>query len=301
MMAVISTTHERTESMILSDEEIRYYRAILAWEPGYAEEVAKKKMFLKGPVSGEFRILILGSKGCGKTAMLTRFRRGSFAGEGQPPNIEEEYGCRHRIEIQDRIYKVDVLELAPSQLAEGNLLQHAVAITEAAVLMYDVRSRESFLLAQDLHYRIQQVLETDERQYYGIILVGNKADGEDEMDYREVTEGEGYELARSIGLGPHRCLFRETSANTGENVDGVFVSLGAELLRLRRLAQERREEAEVELARMAATAETDSQDLDVSPKRAAKWRLWSQTWRRRTSREPTMKRTVEVVGKYMSL
>ncbi|KAI0479651.1 P-loop containing nucleoside triphosphate hydrolase protein [Xylaria cf. heliscus] len=293
----MSDIDEKSESMILSQEEKRYYRALLAWEPSDAEEHPKQKTGPKQPAAGQFRVLILGSKGCGKTAILTRFCKGSFTGEGQPPNPEYERGCQRRIEIQDKIYVVDALELAPDQLSEGQYLRHAVAITEAVVLIYDVRSRDSFSLIKDLHRRIQEALLQDQRRHYALILVGNKADGgEDGKDenYRAVTEGEGYELACNIGYGRTRCAFRETSARTGENVDSIFVLLGAELLRSRYLARQRQEQeqdqeqAEAEgIALMRAISEADGYDADKASKRGAKWRVWSRF--RRASEDATRK------------
>jgi len=160
--------------------------------------------------------------------------------------------------------------------------------------MYDVRSRDSFVLIQDLHRRIQEVLTVDKRQHYGLILVGNKADG-DEDDKgdgpRMVSEGEGYELARNLAGGLHRCAFRETSAKTGGNVDNIFVVLGSEVLKLRRLTQQRREQAE-ELARMAAMTDVDGKNLDEAPKRLPKWRVWSRPWFRRASEDVAGKAAV---------
>ncbi|KAI0439099.1 P-loop containing nucleoside triphosphate hydrolase protein [Xylaria telfairii] len=265
---------EKLELMILSQEEKRYYRALLAWKPSDAEENAKQKAAPERPVAGQFRVLVLGSKGCGKTAILTRFCKGSFAGEGQPPNPKYKRGCQHRIEIKDQIYVVDALELAPEQLFEGQYLRHAVAITEAVVMIYDVRSRDSFALIQEIHQRIQEALSQDQRQHYALILVGNKADGgedDENENHRVVTEGEGYELACNIGYGRARCAFRETSARTGENVDGLFVLLGTELLKSRRLTQQREEQAEAEdIAIMRA-----GYDVDKSPKREPRWRVWT--------------------------
>ncbi|KAI1738902.1 P-loop containing nucleoside triphosphate hydrolase protein [Xylaria scruposa] len=276
----MSDIDEKLEPMVLSDEEKRYYRALLAWKPSDAEKYTKQEAAPERLVAGQFRVLILGSKGCGKTALLTRFCKGSFTGEGQPPNPEYERGCQHRIEIKDQTYVVDALELAPEQLSEGQYLQHAVAITEAVVMIYDVRSRDSFVLIQDLNERIQEALLQDQRQHYALILVGNKADsGGDgkEEDHRVVTEGEGYELACNIAYGRTRCAFRETSARTGENVDSLFVLLGTELLKLRRLTQQRQEQAEAEdIAIMRALSEPNGYGVDKSPKREAKWRVWTR-------------------------
>ncbi|KAI0545284.1 P-loop containing nucleoside triphosphate hydrolase protein [Xylaria curta] len=301
---------DKLEPMILSDEEKRYYRALLAWKPSDAEKDTKQEAAPERLVAGQFRVLILGSKGCGKTALLTRvsvhlidliwnmipntfikFCKGSFIGEGQPPNPEYERGCQHRIEIKDQTYVVDALELAPEQLSEGQYLRHAVAITEAVVMIYDVRSRDSFALIQDLHERIQEALLQDQRQHYALILVGNKADsGRDgkKENHRAVTEGEGYELACNIGYGRTRCAFRETSARTGENVDSLFVLLGTELLKLRRLTQQRQEQAEAEdIAIMRALSEENGYGVDKSPKREAKWRVWTRF--RRTSEDTARK------------
>ncbi|KAI0196982.1 P-loop containing nucleoside triphosphate hydrolase protein [Astrocystis sublimbata] len=282
--AMLSELDERLESMILSDEEKRYYRALLQWEPKDAEEHTGKKKAQERPIAGQFRVLILGSKGCGKTAILTRFSEGSFTSEGQPSNRERESGCQHTLEIKDQTYVVDALELAPDQLFEEQYLQHAVAITEAVVLIYDVRSRDSFNLVLKLHGKIREALFQGKREHYGMMLVGNKADGgesEKEGTCRVVSEGEGYELACNIGYGRTRCAFREASARTGENVDGIFTLLGTELLRSRRVAQQRQEQAEAEhLAILRAMSEADVYEAEELPRKVAKWQVWRKCFRR---------------------
>ncbi|KAI1302069.1 P-loop containing nucleoside triphosphate hydrolase protein [Xylaria venustula] len=269
----MSESDEKKESMTLSREERRYFRALLEWEPNNVQVLTRRRTLSpERPLAGRFRILILGSKGCGKTAILTRFCKDSFAGEGQPPDPECERGCQRKIEIKDQTYVVDALELTTGQLSEGHYLRHAVAITEAAVLTYDVRSRDSFALARELYQRIQEALEVDERQHYSLVLAGNKADSSEEdreAGSRVVTEGEGYELACHLG-GGRSCAFRETSARTGENVDTLFFLLGNELLKLRQLAQEQTDDIPEE-----ATEQVDDYGLDKTPKKAPKWRVAS--------------------------
>ncbi|KAI1438410.1 P-loop containing nucleoside triphosphate hydrolase protein [Xylaria sp. CBS 124048] len=273
----MSSREEKAESVIFTEEERRYFRALLAWEPSHVD-LARKRSTPERPVAGRFRVLMLGSQGCGKTAILTRLCNGGFTGEGQPHNLDHERGCQRRIEIKGQSYIVDALELAPSQLSESQCLQHAVGMTEAAILTYDIRSRDSFDIIQDLYRRIEETLAVDKRQHYGFILIGNKADddeAEDEnMSPRMVTEAEGYELARTLGEGRTRCAFRETSARTGHNVDGLFVLLATELLKLRRLSQERRARAE-ELARRVAMGQVPAQGSD---NKVVKWRIWARPW-----------------------
>ncbi|KAI0974077.1 P-loop containing nucleoside triphosphate hydrolase protein [Xylaria arbuscula] len=269
----MSDSDEKKESMTFSEEERRYFRAILDWEPNNVQVLTRRRSLSpERPLAGRFRILILGSKGCGKTAILTRFCKDRFAGEGQPPDPEYERGCQRKIEIKDQTYVVDALELTAGQLSEGHYLRHAVAITEAAVLTYDVRSRDSFALARELYQRIQDALVVDERHHYSLVLAGNKADSDEEDredGNRMVTEGEGYELACLLG-GGRSCAFRETSARTGENVDTLFFLLGTELLKLRQLAHDQTDDVAEE-----DVEQTNGYELNKNIKKAPKWRVAS--------------------------
>lgn len=68
-------------SMIFTDEEARYLRAVLKWQEKLPEDNVTSWMLNgmripeKKPV-GEFRILVIGAQGVGKTSILTTVRRG---------------------------------------------------------------------------------------------------------------------------------------------------------------------------------------------------------------------------------
>ncbi|KAI0152925.1 P-loop containing nucleoside triphosphate hydrolase protein [Xylariaceae sp. FL1272] len=283
-------------SIVWSDEEKRYFRALLSWQPSMADEhVSKDQHAPKLPVAGEFRILILGSQGVGKTAILTRFCKRRFTATDQMLDSESQRGHRRKIQIQDHLYTADILEVSQKQLCEADYFQHAVALTEAAVLAYDVRSRDSFDLVQELHERIQQSLSEHHRQDYGMILVGNKTDSVDEDTHvdRAVTWGEGYQLARSLGSETTHCAFIETSARTGENIDQVFTLLGRELLHLRELAQQREKQSGT-LARASLNLGNPHESENGTAKRAnMTWRVFSRpSWLRRSSDNTARKTAV---------
>lgn len=67
-------------SMIFTDEEARYLRAVLKWQEKPPEDNVASwmlnglRMAEKKPV-GEFRILVIGAHGVGKTSILTTVRR----------------------------------------------------------------------------------------------------------------------------------------------------------------------------------------------------------------------------------
>lgn len=63
--------------MVWSEEETKYLKALLTFDPSRNEEAQKKNkkkttaVEEKQPV-GEFRILVVGAKGCGKTSIVTK-------------------------------------------------------------------------------------------------------------------------------------------------------------------------------------------------------------------------------------
>ncbi|KAI1372042.1 P-loop containing nucleoside triphosphate hydrolase protein [Hypoxylon crocopeplum] len=273
-----------TDYMVFSEEEIRYYKALLSWKPSDEENALEKKSRLLERPTGQFMFLVLGTKGCGKTSILERvirpvkhhtisneaqFCHGTIAGEDRPPGIEEqERGYRQTMRIEDQAYIVNALELPSRDLRDEECLKQAVQLTEAAVLVYDVKSRASFRFIQDVHNLIHGMI--GDSRMYGVILVGSNSDCEDEQ--REVPWVEGYKLAESFKLG---CTFLETSAKTGDNIDKLFPQLGKEVLELRWIERQRRDHVE----RREAAAQ---HAVDFSPvKRVARWRSWTRPWLQR--------------------
>ena len=108
---------------------------------------------------------------------------------------------------------------------------------EGFLLVYSITSRQSF---EEIQQFQQQILRVKDRDYFPIIIVGNKCDLEAE---REVTKQgalftskernteadktiEGEALARSMS-----CKFIETSAKTRTNVDNAFYDIVREIRR----------------------------------------------------------------------
>lgn len=72
----------KMRSIVWSEEESNYLRALLAWEEPIPDSVLNRRLGearskpaeRKRPVD-EFRVLVVGAKGTGKTSILTRVRR----------------------------------------------------------------------------------------------------------------------------------------------------------------------------------------------------------------------------------
>ncbi|KAJ1549876.1 Ras GTPase, partial [Nowakowskiella sp. JEL0078] len=91
---------------------------------------------------------------------------------------------------------------------------------EGFLCVYSITNRYSF---DEIRGFYSQILRVKDRDYYPIIIVGNKCDLENE---RQVSTAEGRDLARSYG-----CKFIETSAKRKINVDEAFYGLVREIRR----------------------------------------------------------------------
>jgi len=94
---------------------------------------------------------------------------------------------------------------------------------EGFLLVYSITSRQSF---EEIMTFQQQILRVKDKDYFPIIVVGNKCDLEGE---RQVSKQEGESLARSFG-----CKFIETSAKSRINVDNAFYDIVREIRRYNR-------------------------------------------------------------------
>ncbi|KAK3360099.1 P-loop containing nucleoside triphosphate hydrolase protein [Lasiosphaeria hispida] len=303
-------------SFVWTADEAKYLKAVLRWQDtpedektraaaaaAAATEAAERR---RRQPAGEFRILVIGARGSGKTSILTRFGNGTFRGEGEPPDPFYERGCRHPVDIEGVAYVVDALEMPSKHLLSNPMLEQALNITEAAVLVYDVRDPASLRLAEGLaefmRDNIGNAAGGKPPRDYALMLVGNKSDVDDEE--RAVSWAAGSKAATAIkvpgrlgsgllpspaagaGAGPAGlltpaavgCAFLEVSAKTGDNIDKVFPQMGREILRIKKLNEQRREQAE-RLARQAAAAQQAAQE--PMKKKLGLWRMISTPFFRR--------------------
>ncbi|KAK0728566.1 hypothetical protein B0T26DRAFT_637688 [Lasiosphaeria miniovina] len=207
-------------SVVWTAEEAKYLKALLRWQdaapPRHPEDDRRPRTAAAAPVTasemerrrqkqqqseqqpvGEFRVLVVGARGTGKTAILTR------------------------VSSDGRVYVVDALEMPSKHLLSNPMLAQAVDITEAAVLVYDVGNAASLRLAEGLaEFVLDHITSSGPGgRHYGLLLVGNKSDLDDSIATKTAAP----------------CPFLEVSAKTGANVDAIFKLVAYDILRLRRL------------------------------------------------------------------
>ncbi len=124
--------------------------------------------------------------------------------------------------IDDETALLDVLDTA-GQEEYSAMREQYMRTGEGFLLVYSITSRQSF---EEIMTFQQQILRVKDKDYFPIILVGNKCDLEGE---RQVSREEGAQLARQFG-----CKFIETSAKSRINVENAFYDLVREIRRYNR-------------------------------------------------------------------
>lgn len=157
-------------------------------------------------------LMVCGSAGVGKSALVLRYALGRFV-EEYDPTIEDNFsketivdGEECLLEILDTVGWEDRCLYVPDSYIKK---------TEGFLILYTINSRSSFLETAGIK---DLILRNKRRDRVPIVLVAARSDIPDRE--RQVTTEEGEEKAKSFG-----CPFVETSAKTDFNVDIAFHEL----------------------------------------------------------------------------
>jgi len=170
----------------------------------------------------EYRLIVVGDGGVGKSCLTLQFIQGIFVSE-YDPTIEDSYRKHCTIDNEDAL--LDILDTA-GQDEYSAMRAHYMRSGEGFLLVYSITSRSSFEAVNDFY---QQILRIKDKDTFPVILVANKSDLEYE---RQVGMNEGRELARRLNC---KCI--ETSAKQRFNVDEAFSTIVREIRRYNRVQQ----------------------------------------------------------------
>lgn len=162
----------------------------------------------------QFKVVLLGESAVGKSSLVLRFVKREFH-EYQESTIGAAF-LTQTVQIDDTTVKFEIWDTA------GQERYHSLAPmyyrgAQAALIVYDITSKESFLKAQNWVRELQRQANAN----IVIALVGNKLDL---ASKRNVENSEAKEYAEENNL-----LFMETSAKTAINVVEVFTAIATRL------------------------------------------------------------------------
>eukprot|EP00041_Stephanoeca_diplocostata_P012214 m.203794 g.203794 ORF g.203794 m.203794 type:complete len:189 (+) comp18861_c1_seq2:196-762(+) len=166
----------------------------------------------------EYKLVVLGSGGVGKSALTVQFVQGIFV-EKYDPTIEDSY--RKQVEVDGQQCMLEILDTAGTEQFTA-MRDLYMKNGQGFVLVYSITAQSTFGDLSELRDQILRVKDTDD---VPLVLVGNKCDLEDE---RVVGKDQGQTLANSF----KNCTFLETSAKMKINVNQIFYDLVTQINRM---------------------------------------------------------------------
>ncbi|EAY09069.1 small GTP-binding protein, putative [Trichomonas vaginalis G3] len=167
-------------------------------------------------MSGNFKFIVIGSSGVGKTAILKRLVDDIFTGESQS-TIGVEF-IATTIEVDGQPVKLQIWDTA----GQERFRSIAKAYFRSAVgvlLVFDLTDRKSF---EDLNQWLNDVHSLCDPNAV-VTLIGNKSDLHTS---RAITQSEAEAFAQM-----HQLTYLETSALGGDNVQEAFQRTAASVYR----------------------------------------------------------------------
>ncbi|XP_015676528.1 GTP-binding protein Di-Ras2 [Protobothrops mucrosquamatus] len=161
--------------------------------------------------SNDYRVVVFGAGGVGKSSLVLRFVKGTFR-DSYIPTIEDTY--RQVISCDKSICTLQITDTTGSHQFPA-MQRLSISKGHAFILVYSVTSRQSLEELKPIYEQICQI--KGDTESIPIMLVGNKSD---EDHNREVQTADGEAMAKKW-----KCAFMETSAKMNHNVKELFQEL----------------------------------------------------------------------------
>ncbi|KAG8013013.1 GTP-binding protein Di-Ras2, partial [Nibea albiflora] len=160
--------------------------------------------------SNDYRVVVFGAGGVGKSSLVLRFVKGTFR-DTYIPTVEDTY--RQVISCDKSVCTLQITDTTGSHQFPA-MQRLSISKGHAFILVYSITSKQSL---EELKPIYQQVLAIKGNvEAIPIMLVGNKSD----ETQREVETKDGEAQANQW-----KCAFMETSAKTNHNVTELFQEL----------------------------------------------------------------------------
>eukprot|EP00123_Amoebidium_parasiticum_P000667 comp11533_c0_seq1/m.5990 comp11533_c0_seq1/g.5990 ORF comp11533_c0_seq1/g.5990 comp11533_c0_seq1/m.5990 type:complete len:184 (-) comp11533_c0_seq1:472-1023(-) len=158
----------------------------------------------------EYKLVVLGSGGVGKSALTVQFVQGIFV-EKYDPTIEDSY--RKQVEVDQQQCMLEILDTAGTEQFTA-MRDLYMKNGQGFALVYSITAQSTFNDLEDLR---EQILRVKDMENVPMVLCGNKCDLEDERV-----------IGKDVGNGRARqwnCAFLECSAKSKVNVAEIFYTL----------------------------------------------------------------------------
>ena len=156
-----------------------------------------------------FKILFLGGIGVGKTCIINRYVKNIFIND-QTPTIGIDYKSKIVIYNSKKI-KLKIFDTS-GQERFHTLTKNYYRGADGIIMVFDIKRSETF---EELTYWMEEINKNCDKNKIGLILVGNKNDGN--LDERKISREQGNKIAELYNF-----IYIETSAVTNDNIKECF-------------------------------------------------------------------------------
>lgn len=163
----------------------------------------------------EFKVVVLGPGGVGKSALTVQFISGKFV-ERYDPTVEDFY--RKEIEVDGDPAILEILDTAGTEQF-ASMRDLYIKNGQGFIIVYSLTSRQSF---QDIKLIREQILRVKGTDRVPIVLAANKCDLSESC--REVSTDDGCSLASQWSIP-----YIETSAKNSTIVNSLFTEIVKEM------------------------------------------------------------------------
>ncbi len=161
--------------------------------------------------NGQYRIIVMGAAGVGKTCIISQFLYETFHTQYKP-TVEELH--RGEYEINGLPLTLDILDTS-GEYEFPAMRQLSISTGDAFILVYSVTDEASFEVVKKLR---EQILVQKNDEFTPIVIVGNKADCIKERQIPRETAETTVNIDWDNG-------FVEGSAKNNINIVGIFQEL----------------------------------------------------------------------------
>ncbi|GAU90021.1 hypothetical protein RvY_02501 [Ramazzottius varieornatus] len=162
--------------------------------------------------SNDYRVVIFGAGGVGKSSLALRFVKQTFR-DAYVPTIEDTY--TQVISCDSNVCTLQITDTAGSHQFPA-MQRLSITRGHAFILIYSISSMASLEELRPIYLLIKEIKGAETMPSVPIMLVGNKSD----ETHREVKAEAAAHLAKSWGCG-----FIEISAKTNHNITELFQEL----------------------------------------------------------------------------
>jgi Ras-related protein Rab-1A len=164
-----------------------------------------------------FKLVLIGDSGVGKSCLLLRFADDAFT-ESYISTIGVDFRFR-TVKVDKKTVKLQIWDTA-GQERFRTITSAYYRGADGIIMVYDVSNQESFDHVNDWLSEVNRYASEGTCK----LLVGNKSDKTDKV----VATDKAKAYAASLGVP-----FLETSAKNASNVEEAFLTMTAELIKMR--------------------------------------------------------------------